>query len=77
MAEFQDSVLTKTFGQAGLGLFFAPSAIEEEICRQFKVQVAGRLEDVIERFYAVSPESKIKHPDVEELTKEARRELFS
>jgi LysR family transcriptional activator of nhaA len=75
-AEFQDSALTKTFGQAGLGAFFAPSAIEDEICRQFKVQVAGRLEGVTECFYAVSPERRIKHPAVEELTKEARRELF-
>ena len=75
-AEFQDSALTKTFGQAGLGGFFAPSAIEDEICRQFKVQVVGRLEDVTESFYAVSPERRIKHPAVEELTKEARRELF-
>jgi LysR family transcriptional activator of nhaA len=59
-----------------LGLFFAPSAIEEEICQQFKVAVVGRLTNVTERFYAVSPERKIKHPAVEELTKEARRELF-
>jgi len=76
VAEFQDSALTKTFGQAGLGLFFAPAAIEEEICRQFKVAAVGRLSNVTERFYAVSPERKIKHPAVEELTKEARRELF-
>ena len=75
-AEFQDSALTKTFGQAGLGAFFAPSAIEDEVCRQFKVQVVGRLEDVSEHFFAVSPERRIKHPAVEELTKEARRELF-
>ena len=77
VAEFQDSALTKTFGQAGLGVFFAPSAIEEGICQQFKVQVAGRLDDVCERFYAISPERKIKHPAVEELTNEARRELFA
>ena len=75
-AEFQDSALTKTFGQAGLGVFFAPSVIEDEICRQFNVRVAGRIEDVTERFYAISPERRIKHPAVEELTKEARRELF-
>jgi LysR family transcriptional activator of nhaA len=76
VAEFQDSALTKTFGQAGLGLFFAPRAIEDEICRQFNVAVVGRLPDVTERFYAFSPERKIKHPAVDELTKEARRELF-
>jgi LysR family transcriptional activator of nhaA len=75
-AEFQDSVLTKTFGQTGLGLFFAPSAVEAEICRQFNVQAVGRLEDVTERFYAVSPERGIKHPAVELISRKARRELF-
>jgi LysR family transcriptional activator of nhaA len=76
VAEIQDSALTKTFGQAGVGLFFAPSAIEAEICRQFDVEAVGRLEEVTERFFAVSLERRIKHPAVGEISKEARRELF-
>ncbi len=75
-AEFQDSALTKTFGQTGLGIFFGPSAMEAEISRQFDVEAVGRLEDVTERFYAISPERKIKHPAVGEISKKARRELF-
>jgi LysR family transcriptional activator of nhaA len=76
VAEIQDSALTKTFGQAGVGLFFAPSAIEKEIRRQFDVEAVGRLDEVTERFYAVSLERRIKHPAVGEISKEARRELF-
>jgi len=75
-AEFQDSALAKTFGQSGLGLFFSPSVIEESVCRQYDVEVVGRLEDVVERFYAVSPERRIRHPAVEAISQRARRELF-
>jgi LysR family transcriptional activator of nhaA len=76
VAEFQDSALAKTFGQAGLGLFFAPSAIEAEICRQFHVEPAGRLDDVRERFFAVSLERRIRHPAVGEISNQARHDLF-
>ena len=76
-AELQDSALTKTFGQAGFGVFFAPSAIEDEICRQFHVDVAGRAEEVTERFYAVTPERRINHPGVEEISKKARKDIFA
>ncbi|MFZ5831020.1 MAG: transcriptional activator NhaR [Planctomycetota bacterium] len=76
VAEFQDTALTKIYGQVGLGLFFAPSAIEEEICRQFHVAVVGRLEGVRESFYAVSPERRIKHPAVGQILRAARQELF-
>jgi LysR family transcriptional activator of nhaA len=77
VGEIEDSALLKTFGQAGIGLFFGSSVIEAEICRQFKVRCLGRLESVKERFYAISPERRIKHPAVVEITKEARRELFA
>jgi LysR family transcriptional activator of nhaA len=76
VAEIQDSALTKTFGQAGAGLFFAPNAIEAEICRQFDVEAVGRAEGVKEHFFAVSLERRIKHPAVGEISKQAQRELF-
>jgi LysR family transcriptional activator of nhaA len=34
------------------------------------------LDDVTERFYAISPERKIKHPAVGAICSEARRALF-
>ena len=58
------SKLMKAFGQDGLGIFPAPSTIEEEVCRQYGVSVVGRLQDERERFYAISLERRFQHPAV-------------
>jgi LysR family transcriptional activator of nhaA len=62
--EFEDSALAKAFGHAGMGIFTAPSAIEDEVERQYEVTVLGRAEDLKHRFYGVSLERRIKHPGV-------------
>jgi LysR family transcriptional activator of nhaA len=77
IGEFEDSALLKTFGQAGHGLFAGPTVIEREIARQYGVRVVGRLDEVRERFYAISPERRLQHPAVLALTRSARDELFS
>src|SRR5512134_457316 len=42
--EFDDSGLMKAFGARGLGVFPAPSVLEDEIRAQYGVQVIGRAE---------------------------------
>ncbi len=74
--EFEDSALLKVFGQSGMGLFVVPSTIEEEVRRQYDVQVVGRTDAVRERFYAVSIERKLKHPAVVAISEAARQALF-
>jgi LysR family transcriptional regulator, transcriptional activator of nhaA len=64
VAEFEDSALLQTFGEDGLGLFFAPTAVEKEIIRRHGVQVVGRTDAVKEQFYAIVPERRIQHPFV-------------
>lgn len=76
IGEFEDSALMKVFGQAGKGVFPAPSAIESEIRRQYHVRVVGRLDEVREHFYAVSVERRLKHPAVIAITDTARERLF-
>jgi len=76
VGEFDDSTLIKVFGQAGTGVFAAPSIIESSVRKQYGVAVVGRLERVRERFYAVSAERRLKHPAVIAITESARRELF-
>ena len=76
VGEFDDSTLIEVFGQAGKGVFAAPSIIESSVRRQYGVSVVGRLERVREHFYAVSAERRIKHPAVVAITESARRELF-
>src|SRR3990172_12249937 len=64
VGEFEDSALLKEFGQTGLGIFPAPSVIVDEVRGQYRVRLVGRLEEVRERFYAISVERKLKHPAV-------------
>ena len=76
VGEFDDSALMKAFGEAGLGIFVGPSAIEGEICSMYHTSVIGRSETIKEQFYAISPERKLKHPAVIQITNAARDKLF-
>jgi len=64
VAEFDDSALMKYFGQSGHGAFCTPGIIEAHVARQYGVSVIGTTDEVTERFYAISPERKVKHPGV-------------
>jgi LysR family transcriptional regulator, transcriptional activator of nhaA len=64
VAELDDSALLTTFGQAGAGLFVAPTVLEKEVTRQFGVTIVGRLDSVRERYFAISVERRLKHPAV-------------
>jgi LysR family transcriptional regulator, transcriptional activator of nhaA len=65
VGEFDDNALLNTFGQRGLGLFPAPSALAEDVKKQFGAIAVGELAKVQEQFYAISNERKIKHPAVD------------
>ena len=76
VAEFEDSALLKVFGQYGHGIFPAPSVLEREVCKHYGVRAIGRAETVIERFYAISVERRIKHQAVAAITGAARERIF-
>jgi LysR family transcriptional activator of nhaA len=76
VAEVADSALAKVFGEAGTGLFAAPTAVEEQIRRQYRVEVVGRIDSIRERFYAVSVERRLKHPAVVAISEAARGEFL-
>lgn len=77
VAEFEDSALLKAFGQAGVGYFPGPTAIEREIAAQYGARVVGRVSEVRERFYAVSIERRLKHPAVVAISEAARADLLA
>ncbi|MCC6409431.1 MAG: transcriptional activator NhaR [Planctomycetes bacterium] len=77
VAEIADSALVKAFGQNGLGLFPAPTAVERDVLEQFDVRVVGRSTDLRERFWAISVERRIKNPAVAAITDAARESLFA
>ncbi len=72
IGEFDDSALMKSFGQAGAGVFIAPTAIVEEVAQQYAVQVVGSTGQVLEQFFAISAERKISNPAVAAITETAR-----
>ena len=75
VAELDDSALLTTFGQAGAGLFVAPTVLEKEVMRQFGVTVVGRLDAVRERYFAISVERRLKHPAVVAISEAANEML--
>ncbi|MCA9610759.1 MAG: LysR family transcriptional regulator, partial [Myxococcales bacterium] len=76
VAEFEDSALLKAFGAEGAGLFPGPTAIEHEICDTYRAKVVGRTEQIVERFYAITVERRIKHPAVRLISDQAKLRLF-
>ncbi|MES2182823.1 MAG: transcriptional activator NhaR [Pseudomonadota bacterium] len=64
VGEFDDSALMNAFGQAGVGIFTAPSMIDEEVQLQYGVVKIGEIDELVERFYAISAERKASHPAV-------------
>jgi LysR family transcriptional activator of nhaA len=75
--EFDDSALLKAFGMEGAGVFPGPTAIESEISDMYRVAIVGRTEEVVERFYAISPERRLKHPAVVAISEAARDHIFA
>ena len=76
VGEFDDSALLKAFGEAGAGIFAGPTVIAEEICRMYRMSVIGETDQIKERFYAISPERRLKHSSVVLITDTARADLF-
>lgn len=76
VGEFDDGALMKAFGQAGIGIFAAPTAIAAEVRRQYGVVAIGSTDAVTERFYAISVERRLTHPAVVAISSTARKELF-
>jgi len=76
VGEFDDSALIKAFGQAGAGLFVAPTAIADHVCEQYKVVVIGRIDSVVEHLYAITTERQITHPAIVAISKTAREDIF-
>lgn len=77
VGEFDDSALLKAFGQGGAGLFVAPSAIADYVCRQYDVRAIGRIEAVHEQLYAITTERRMQHPAAMAISRAASREVFA
>jgi len=77
VGEFDDGALMTAFGREGRGVFMSPSVLEAETVAHYGVEVIGRSEELVEEFFAVSVERRIKHPAVAAITQAARGRLFN
>ncbi|MDO6563964.1 transcriptional activator NhaR [Amphritea sp. 1_MG-2023] len=74
--ECADTALIEAFGLSGAGIFCAPTVIEQQMTQQYGVEVIGRMDDIRERFYAISLERRVSHPGVLAVCNAARMALF-
>jgi LysR family transcriptional activator of nhaA len=77
VAEIEDSALLKVFGQHRGGIFPAPSVVAAAVRRQYAVASLGHTEAVRERFYAITIERRITHPEVAAILESARERIFA
>ena len=77
VGEFDDSALMKAFGKEGAGIFIAPAVIEKEVEQQYQVTAIGRIEEVKEKFYAITVERRVKHPVVSAIMDATRKSFLS
>lgn len=62
--EFADSAMMKIAALSGLGLMAVPSIIENEVRQIYGLHAVGTAAGVLEQFFAVSVERRIKHAGV-------------
>lgn len=75
--EFEDSAVVKVFGQAGEGMIVVPTAVAKDVATQYSLDPIGRIPQIVERFYAISVERRLKHPAVVAISESARTDLFA
>ncbi len=76
VGEFDDSALLKAFGQAGAGLFVAPTALAAHIREQHHVVVVGRIDTISEQLFAITTERRLTHPAIIAISQVAQDEVF-
>ncbi len=64
IGEFDDSALMRDFGKNGQGVFPAPSQVADDICEHDGLMIIGQIEEIPERFYAITVERRVSHPAV-------------
>ncbi|MDA3960002.1 MAG: transcriptional activator NhaR [Planctomycetota bacterium] len=75
IGRFENSALLKVFAGQGHGCFAAPLAVTDHLRDQHNAVLIGEINDVTDRYYAISVERRIKHPAVAAVCDEGRRLL--
>lgn len=75
VAEAEDSALLKAFAADGMGAMFVPTVIAPQVARRYDVTIVAELEDIHERYYAITAERRIVHPGIIAMRTAARIQL--
>jgi LysR family transcriptional activator of nhaA len=59
-----------------MGIFPVPSIISDDVKSQYNVWHVGDVGDVLERFYAITLDRRVRHPAVVAICDSARTDLF-
>lgn len=76
IGEFEDYALIREFARGGTGIFPAPSVLEENLRSLYGLCRVGTTKVVRGRFYAISPERKLRQPAVLAICETARHKFF-
>lgn len=77
VAEVADSALAKAMARDGTGAAVVPSVSLDEASRIHRLSFIGEPDGVVERFYVVSTERRVKHPAVAAVIAAARADVFA
>ena len=75
--EFDDAAMMRTFGIHGRGLFPVRAALAAEVEDAHGAVLVGAIDDVRERYYAISSERRAHHAGVVALLASARKRLLT
>ena len=76
VGEFDDGALMKAFAREGRGIFMSPTVLEDETMLQYGVALIGRTDELVDEYFAISVERRIRHPCVVAITEAAHTQLF-
>jgi LysR family transcriptional regulator, transcriptional activator of nhaA len=76
VGDFEDSALAAVFSEAAVGAFATPTPTEAQVKRQYGLSLLGRTRDIVESFYAISLDRRLKHPAVIAISEFAHSAIF-
>lgn len=74
--EFEESTLQRFMGEAGIGIFVAPTVIKNEVLQHNRVRCIGDVSSIKESYYLISSERRLKNPAAAAIFDIARGDLF-
>lgn len=77
VGEIDDSSLSKVLAAEGYGVYACPSVMEADARRRYGLRIVGTIPSLMNRFYAISVERRLRHPGAVAICENARSEYFA